>query len=507
MPNLNNIPGFTELTTERNLPNFPIQADSWNAPEDANSKKTTQPSFTVSGVNVTLDYGHYNTRHVMRGQGGIKGNNKIMTTAFYSSKEAYSGLGNSYQFGMQAHVWTINTSTGELTVSTTNKQHVTGTSSRTSQFYPQVSWFDAPGSGYLMAGLESALDSSNNNLQNATFMRQLDSTFSNLDLALSYDGTTTNGGLHAHTHRNWTQWRSNCVPLTSTDSAGGASYFMQGADSTAVENASPNGAEVSYNLYNGAFYNGQAYDAKGYTTYIQPDAPVCGASDFHSLIGGYGTTSTSYYKAFQCSGDGSRYDTGQYSDNLRYTGQYSHAYQRSGNTHTIYLISNGGYRANEVLPMTSYNTSVRTITAKSWNLPRFGRGLIGQSCVGIGNNEWVSCMKEDSDFIRYYNEEQEGWPLIKWELDDTNGVTIKGAVNIPKLNFGEGSPFVSTNIDQLYNDSVWAFPIWTNANDADPSWLVIVWFYPSYLGDGYQFNQPIVKSYPWPTFKSLNISI
>ncbi len=507
MPNLNNIPGFTELTTEGGLPNFPVEVDSWNAPEDANSKKTTQPSFTVSGVNVTLDYGHGNTRHVMRGQGGIKGNNKIMTAAFYSSREPYSGLGNSYQFGMQAHVWTINTTTGELTVSTTNKQHVTGTSSRTSQFYTNVSWFDAPGSGYLMAGLESALDSSTNSLQNATFMRQLDSTFSNLDLALSYDGTTTNGGLHAHTHRNWTSWRSNCVPLTSTDSAGGASFFMQGADSTSIENASPNGAEVSYNNGNGVFYSGQAYDAKGYTTFIQPDAPVCGASDFHSIVGGYGPTSTSYYKAIQCSGDGSRYDTGQYGDNLRTTGQTSHAYQRSGNTHTIYLISNGGHRANEVLPMTSYNTSVRTITAKSWNLPRWGRGLIGQSCVGIGNNEWVSCLKEDSDFIKYYNEQQDGWPLIKWELDDTNGVTIKGAVNIPKINFGEGSPFVNTNIDKSNNDGVWAFPIWTNANDAEPSWLVIVWFMPNWMGDGWDWNQPIVKSYPWPTFKSLNVSI
>lgn len=506
MPNLNNIPGFTELTTEGGLPNFPVEVDSWNAPDDANSKKTTDASFTVSGVNVTLDYGT-STQHVMRGQGGIKGNNKIMTVAFYRSRNAYSSLGNSYQHGMQAHVWTINTSTGELTVSTTNKQHVTGTSNHTSSWYPNVSWFDAPGSGYLMAGLEAVLDSSSSTFSNATFMRQLDSTFSNLDLALSYDGTTTNGGLHAHTHRNWTQWRSNCVPLTSTDSAGGASLFSQGANTTSIEIASPNGAEVSYNEGSGMFYNNQASDAKGYTTYIQPDAPVCGTNDFHSIVGGYGSTSTSYYKCIQTSGGGSYYDTGQYSDNLRVTGQTSHAYQRSGNTHTIYLISDGGARANEVLPMTSYNTSVRTITAKSWNLPRWGRGTLGQSCVGIGNNEWVSCLKESSDFISYHNEQQDGWPLIKWELDDTNGVTIKGAVNIPKINFGEGSPFVSNNIDMSTSDGVWAFPIWTNANDADPSWLVIVWFKPHYLGGENGWNQPIVKSYPWPTFKSLNVSI
>ena len=503
MPNLNNIPGFTALTTAGGLPNFPSQADSWNAPEDASSNKTANPTFTVSGVNVTLDVGQANTRHVMRGQGGIKGNNKIMTAAFFRSNDAYSALGNSYQFGMQAHVFTINTSTGELTVSTTNKQHVTGTSSITSQQYPNVSWFDAPGSGYLMGGLQAPLDSGTNGMVNATFMRQLDSTFSNLDLALSYDAVTTNGGLHAHSHRNFTSWRSNCVPLTSTDSAGGASFFRQGAEDTAIERAYPNGAEVSYYKTTGITTSGRAYDLKGYTTYIQPDAPLCGANDFHSIIGGYGQSSTSYYKAIQTSGDGSYYDTGQYSEStLRQTGQQSHAYQRSGSTHTIYLTSNEGYRAGEVLPMTSYNSSVRTKTAKSWNLPRFGRGLIGQSCVGIGNNEWLSCMKENTDFIDYYNDQQDGWPLIKWELDDTNGVTIKGAVNIPKIDFGKGYPTVLGNMDAYTNDHVWAFPIWTNANDADPSWIVIVWFKP-----GYNLTQPMVKSYPWPTFKSLNISL
>ena len=52
MPNLNSIPGFTELTTEGGLPNFPVEVDSWNAPEDANSKKTTQPSFTLSLIHI-----------------------------------------------------------------------------------------------------------------------------------------------------------------------------------------------------------------------------------------------------------------------------------------------------------------------------------------------------------------------------------------------------------------------------------------------------------------------
>ena len=86
MPDLSNIPGFTALTTEGGLPNFPVEVDSWNAPDDANSKKTTQPSFTVSGVNVTLDYGHGNSRHVMRGQGGIKGNNRQLL-AYLSTLE------------------------------------------------------------------------------------------------------------------------------------------------------------------------------------------------------------------------------------------------------------------------------------------------------------------------------------------------------------------------------------------------------------------------------------
>ena len=503
MPDLNSIPGFTELTTVGGLPNFPVEVDSWNAPEDPSSNKTTDPSFTVSGVNVTLDTGYYLTRHVMRGQGGIKGNNKIMTTAFFRSSDAYSSLGNSYQYGMQAHVFTINTSTGELTVSTTNKQHVTGSSSITSAQNSYVSWFDASGSGYLMGGVQAPLDSGTNGNVNATFMRQLDSTFSNLDLALSYDAVTTNGGLHAHSHSNYTDWRSNCVPLTSTDSAGGASFFRQGADDTSIERAEPNGAEVSYSKNDGITTSGRGYDLKGQTTYIQPDAPLCGASDFHSIVGGYGSSSTSYYKCIQSSGDGSYYDTGQFSDSsLRTTGQQSYAYQRSGSTHTIYLTSSQGYRSGEVLPMTSYNASVRTVTAKSWNLPTWGRGQIGQSCVGIGNNEWVSSMKENVDFIRYYNDQQDGWPLIKWELDDTNGVTIKGAVNIPKLNFGKGYPTTSKNIDANQSDFVWAFPIWTNANDADPSWIVIVWFKPQY-----GFNQPIVKSYPWPTFKSLNVSI
>ena len=78
MPDLSNIPGFTELAGISDLPSFPTQADSWNAPEDASSKKTSHPAFTVSGVDVELSASFNTCRTVMRGQGGIKGNNKII---------------------------------------------------------------------------------------------------------------------------------------------------------------------------------------------------------------------------------------------------------------------------------------------------------------------------------------------------------------------------------------------------------------------------------------------
>ena len=513
MPDLSNIPGFTALATAGDLPNFPVQADSWNAPEDATSKKTSNPTFTVSGVTFQCNAGSYEGRHVWRGQGGVKGNNKIMTHAWFWTQDQVSGLSNKYQSSAQVHVWEINTSTGALTVTTTNKELVTGSSSPfTSQYIPDGAFFDASGSGYLMGGFEGGFDSSSGGDVTATYMRQIDSSFSNIGLALDYDSTVSGGGLHANSGRDYGRWGSYQVPLTSTDSAGGSSFMAQGfmgsGGGDGLEIAYPNGAEVSFDHYSGIWQSNYARYAYGNTTYVQPDAPVCGTNDFHSIIGGYGTSSSTS-KCIQFSGGRSYYDTGNMSgNNARYTGQDSWAYQRSGSTHTIYLSANNGERANETLPMTSYNTSVLSVTAKSWSLPRWGKGKIGQSCAGIGNNEWVSCLKEDSHVIAFHNDKQDTWPIIKWELDDTNGVTIKGAVNGPKLGFLKGSPLITDNIDTTANSEMqWFFPIWTNANDADPSWVVVVWFYPTSWGGDGPFSQPIVKSYPWPTFKSLSVAL
>ena len=507
MPDLSNIPGFTELAGASDLPDFPTQADSWNAPEDSSSKKTTRPTFTVSGVTVELDHGSFTqgARHVMRGQGGIKGNNKIVCTSFLRSTNSYSGLNNAYQYGFQTHVWTINTSTGELTVSTTNTQY-TGTGQTGEYNYSVGQWWDAPGSGYLMGRLEMTLNPNTNGEQRATAMQRFDATCSNVNTVFSYDGITSGGGLHAHSGSDMSiSFRSLCVPLTSSDSAGGASFMRYGSGNDSIERAYPNGSEVAYSTNSGIWRSNYARYAYGYGLYYQPDAPLCGANDFHSVIAGYSSTNGTY-KCVQSSGDGSYYETPETTDSSlgMSTGNSAVGYQRSGSTHTIYLRPSQGTRAGQIIPMTSYNTSILTATAKSWTFPRYGRREVGHSCVGIGSNRWVSSSKEAGDFFTYYNDQQDGWPLIQWEIDDTNGVTITGAVNIPKLSFGTGYTVTRTNIDSNSSESKWAFPIWTNANDAEPSWLVVVFNQAGYYAEG---TQPIVKSYPWPTFKSLNISV
>tara|TARA_X000000368_G_scaffold63073_2_gene44643 strand:- start:1096 stop:2634 length:1539 start_codon:yes stop_codon:yes gene_type:complete len=512
MPDLSNIPGFTELAGISDLPSFPTQADSWNAPDDASSKTTSYPTFTVSGVNVELNDGSAtnNARHVMRGQGGIKGNNKIITTTYLRSSGTYSSFSSAYQYGFQTHVWTINTSTGALTCSTTNTQNITGSNSQTGYQSAYSRWYDAPGSGYLMGTVEMPISPNTNGRSKATIMRQIDSSFSNIDLALSYDAVTSGGGIHEHSNGvTYPNFASLCVPLTSTDSSGGASFMRYGADQTSLERAYPNGAEVSYDTNTGVWRSGYARYAGGYGTYIQPDAPLCGANDFHSIIGGYSSTNNNY-RCVQSSGDGSYFETPEttnYYDSMAH-GASALGYQRSGSTHTIYLRASQGNRSGQIIPMTAYNTDSTdptTATAKSWTFPNYGKREIGHSCVGIGSNRWISSFKENSDFFQYYNGQMDGWPLIQWEIDDTNGAKITGAVNIPKLDFGKGYPVRISNIDANEAEAQWAFPIWTNANDAEPSWLVVVFFRP---GSNYaEGTQPIVKSYPWPTFKSLNISL
>ena len=509
MPDLSNIPGFTELAGAGDFTNFPTEADSWNAPGDATSKRTTNPAFTVSGVDVVLDRGQSNTPHVMRGQGGIKGNNKIIALSYMSSNAAYSGLGNAYQWGFQAHVFTINTSTGALTCSTTNKQNITGSNSVTSNQYPNGTWYDACGSGFLMGALDYPLNPSSNSKQLVVAMQQFNSTFSNVSTVLSYDSQTSGGGIHDHSSgRISPSHASICVPLTSTDSEGGEGFFRNATSSDSIERAYPNGAEVSFSANSGIWRSGYARYSYGYGTFIQPDAPLCGANDFHSIIGGYGSTNN-YYRCIQSSGDGSYYDTGQSSSNdVMYAGQNAMGFQRSGSTHTIYLVNSSGSRAGETVPMTAYNSSyvsASSTPAKSWRLPRYGQQQIGHSCVGIGSNKWISNSQEGGNFFSYYNQQQNSFPVIEWELDDTNGVTITGAVNCPKIDFGKGYPVNMGGIDASVSQRQWAFPIWTNANDTDPSWLVVVFYSPggSYGGG----TQPIVKSYPWPTFKSLNIAL
>lgn len=505
MPDLSNIPGFTELAGISDLPSFPTQADSWNAAEDASSKKTSNIAYTVSGVDVELNSSFGQWQHVMRGQGGIKGNNKIIALSYFRSSNTYSGLNNAYQYGTQAHVFTINTSTGALTCSTTNVQNVSGSNSQTGYQGFQASFYDAPGTGFLMGPGDGPLSPNTNGRDYATYMRQFDTTFSNVALALAYDGSggTSGGGLHQNSTGAVLPYeKSICVPLTSNDSTGGA--FCRYASSTdSIERAYPNGAEVSYSTNSGIWLGGYARYAYGYGIYYQPDAPLCGANDFHSVMGGYSSTSSNY-KCVQTSGDGSYYETPNSTNyNDMWTGMAT-GFQRSGSTHTLYMRPFQGNRAGDVIPMTAYDTNIMTATAKSWTMPRYGREKMGHSCVGIGSNRFISSMKENTDFFGYYSNQQYGWPLIQWELDDTNGITITGAVNIPKLAFGNGNPIRNTHqIDTAVTDGQWAFPIWTNANDAEPSWLIVVFYRPGY-NYGYQ---PIVKSYPWPTFKSLNISL
>jgi hypothetical protein len=75
---------------------------------------------------------------------------------------------------------------------------------------------------------------------------------------------------------------------------------------------------------------------------------------------------------------------------------------------------------------------------------------------GLGNNEFVLGLNSSSPFA--YN-----FPLVKGTLNSTTGFSISGVTNT-------FSPLVSLGVESSYSGM---FPLYANANDANPDKLLI----------------------------------
>ena len=84
----------------------------------------------------------------------------------------------------------------------------------------------------------------------------------------------------------------------------------------------------------------------------------------------------------------------------------------------------------------------------------------------------------------------------------------------PKFDYSGNTALGSNNNPETSNNTQHIFPIWNNTYDANPSWVVIVYW----AGGGDQYSggttkgipgrtQPVLRCYPWPTFTSQNIPL
>jgi hypothetical protein len=112
------------------------------------------------------------------------------------------------------------------------------------------------------------------------------------------------------------------------------------------------------------------------------------------------------------------------------------------------------YSANHVIMrFTAHNSKTDLTTANP--LPA-SYGQFSFNHFGLGNNEFVLGLNSNSPFA--YN-----FPLVKGTLNSTTGFSISGVTNT-------FSPLVSLGVESSYSGM---FPLYANANDANPDKLLI----------------------------------
>lgn len=529
MPSLSNIPGFTALSTSSD-PHaaWPAQAGSYNAPGDGTTPLTNP---TTSDGNGTAYVGP-NTIYVGRGNnsGNVKGCNTIVCYGVWQgTSKASTGWPNNYmmdQFNKAdcLYIFTVNTSTGAITLSFEDK-NITLNAVRSwarSLSQTRLQFHTTPGIGSLVQRGYGTYSNgwSWNNIPSG------EGAYMNMKMNTS--GTDTLWSANsANSWHNYENWKLSHCPKNS---GGNTDVFHSG-------HYNPNSSWP----YQQEYYAGSVYatassyyrnsvwsslqGSSSYSTHIwntQPDGATGGAGDINSIVwsdySSYGpkvlhgdciggTTQNTNYKKFTPTE--SDWDDGNYRYILDTYGS-SAMFQKSGSTF-------GAWRHcgdNSCRPMSDIDTALWDITPKSWQLPEsFFDASNSNACAGIENDTWVSGSSNGRPFY-YYNYGQEGFPFVKWEIDDTTGVKVVGTVMPPKFEYSGNSALGSSNNPETTNGRQHMFPIWNNSYDNDPSWVVVVFW----TGGGDEYGsgtlkgrpgttQPVLRCYPWPTFTSQNIPV
>ena len=521
MPSLSNIPGFTALSTSSD-PHaaWPAQASSYNVAGDGTTPLTNP---TTSDGNKT-GYCAPSTIYVGRGNnsGNVKGCNTIVCYGVWQGNGKQStGWPNNYIRDVWnkadcLYVFTVNTSTGAITLSLEDKlmkintNRTWGRSIQNSkpQYYTTPGRGSMVSQGYGLYGNSWSWNQTETGFNNYKFFR------------INTAGTDTLADeFNNEAYHNYQSWRISHCPKTS------GSYDETHYFGVYNPNSSyPYQGELKYGSTSGTSYykatavsslsGSQYYGADLYLS--QPDGAAGGTGDISGIAWGGPNTQ---YRVIQggCGGNGGSSDIKSITptmsnwDTYRSILSYGSAnfFQKSGSTYGTWRYCGD----RKVRPMSNISTNIWDITPKSWTIPStFTSGDNANVNAGICNDEWVSGINNRPFY--YFNDSQEGMPFVKWEIDDTNGVKIIGSVMPPKFDYSGNTALGSNNNPETSNSTQHIFPIWNNSYDANPSWVVIVYW----AGGGDQYSggttkgipgktQPVLRCYPWPTFTSQNIPL
>ena len=522
MPSLSNIPGFTALSTSSD-PHaaWPAQAGSYNVAGDGTTPLTNP---TTSDGNNT-GYCAPDSLYVGRGNnsGNVKGCNTIVCygvwqgNAKVSTGWPYNYIRDQWNKADCLYIFTVNTSTGAITLTLEDKNiklNIPRSWGRSIQ-NSKMNYVTTPGTGSLVShgyGLYGNSWSWNQNEDGRGAYRSF-------RMNTSGNGTSCDEW-HNGNDYGYGSWRIAHSPKSTgsySDTHYFGSYTPSSSGSGKLFYASLNSTGCSYYRNNAAtsLSGSQFYSTDGWQT--QPDGAAGGTGDISGIAW---ARNSNNYRVIQggCGGNGGSDISTFYPTSTDWDGGAADAvtyysatfFQKSGSTFGSWRYSQN---ENKIRPMSSVSTAVWNITPKSWTIPSSLFSVSNSNITaGIGNDQWFSGINNRP--FHYISDGQQGLPLVKWEIDDTNGCKIVGSVMPPKFDFAGNAALGYTNNPETNNNTQHIFPIWTNSSDANPSWVVIVYW----AGGGDQYSggtlkgipgrtQPVLRCYPWPTFTSQNIPI
>lgn len=524
MPSLSNIPGFTALSTSSD-PHaaWPDQAGSYNVVGDGTTPLTNPTTSDGNGTG----YCAPDSLYVGRGNnsGNVKGCNTIVCYGVWQGNaKASTGWPYNYQRDKWnkidcLYIFTVNTSTGAITLTYENKGIKLNTNRNWGRSIQnsRMKYITTPGTGSMVSHGYGLYGYSWNWNQNESGY----GAYRSFRMNTSGNGTScaewnNSGNYDYNSHRI-----GHCPKTTGGYSdqhyAGGYTEGSSGSGTLWVGYLNSTGCSYSRGNMVSSLSGSQFYATDTWQT--QPDGPTGGTGD---ICGISWARNSNNYRVLQggCSGQGGSdisifypsstdWDAGEYDDIIA-TSDATY-FQKSGSTFGTWRYS--GRDGGTIRPMSNVSTAVYNITPKSWKLPNtFFNAKNSNVTAGICNDQWFSGVNNRA--FSYVSDGQEGLPLVKWEIDDTNGAKIVGSVMAPKFDFAGNKALGYNSNPETTNSTQHMFPIWTNSSDTDPSWVVVVFW----AGGGDQYSsgttkgipgqtQPVLRCYPWPTFTSQNIPL